>query len=79
MTKEPFGAKKSFFLNGVYIKQNDIFKLEQTDVNSLKKAAGQLSAFLPAQQNRTVIYYELGNLNLSEFNAEAINQVSAHL
>jgi hypothetical protein len=77
--KGAFRAKKSFFLNGVYIKQNDIFKLEQTDVNSLKKAAGQLSAFLPAQQNRTIIYYELGNLNLSEFNAEAINQVSAHL
>jgi hypothetical protein len=74
-----FTAKKSFFLNGVYIKQNDIFKLEVTDVNLLKKAAGQLSAHLSPQKNRTVIYYELGNLNLSEFKAETINQVSADL
>jgi hypothetical protein len=72
-----FRAKKSFFLNGVYIKENDIFKLEQMDVKTLKKAAEQLSTNLSQQKNRTIIYYELGSLNLSEFKAETLNEVSA--
>jgi hypothetical protein len=72
-------SKKSFFLDGIYVKENDTFKLEQTDVKSLEKAAKQLSSYLPPQKNRTIIYYELGNLNLSEFKAEALNEVSADL
>jgi hypothetical protein len=76
---EAFRAKKNFFLKGVYIKENDIFKLEQTDIRSLEKAVGQLSGYLPPEPNRTVIYYELGNLNLSEFKAETLREVSADL
>ena len=72
-----YQSKKSFFLNGVYIKENDTFKLEETDLSTLKKAAKQLSAWLPPQKNRTIIYYELGNINRSEFKAEALNKVSA--
>jgi hypothetical protein len=72
-------SKKSFFFNGIYIKENDIFKLEEIDVNTLKTAARQLSRYLPNQKNRTIIYYELGNLNQSEFNAQTLNQVSADL
>jgi len=74
-----YRAKKSFFLNGIYIKENDIFKLEHTDVKVLKRAAKQLSFYLPPQKNRTIIYYELGNLDLSEFKAETLRGVSADL
>lgn len=72
-----YQSKKSSFLNGIYIKENDIFKLEQTDVEALKKAARQLSPYLPPEKNRTIIYYELGNLNQSEFKAQTIKEVSA--
>jgi hypothetical protein len=76
-----YRAKKSFFSDGIYIKENDIFKLEETDVNTLKTAAKQLSHshYLPSQKNRTIIYYELGNLNQTEFTAETLRQVSADL
>lgn len=72
-----FRAKKSFFFEGVYIKENDIFKLEQTDIYTLKKAAKQLSSYLLSQKNTTIIYYELGNIKNSEFKAQTLNEVSA--
>jgi hypothetical protein len=71
-------AKRSFFLAGIYIKQNDVFKLEETTANSLSTAAKQLTGNLPEQQNRTIIYYELSNIDLSEFKAENLKQVSDH-
>jgi hypothetical protein len=74
-----YHAKKSFFMDGIYVKENDIFKLEQIDSETLKKAAEQLSRYLPQQKNRTIIYYELANLDLSEFNAQSLDEVSAHL
>jgi hypothetical protein len=74
-----YRAKQSFFLEGIYIKQNDIFKLEETDLNSLNTAARQLNKNLPHQQNKTIIYYELANIDSSKFNAEALKQVSARL
>jgi hypothetical protein len=71
-----YRAKRSFFLAGIYVKQNDVFKLEETTANSLDMAAKQLTENLPKQQNRTIIYYELANIDLSEFKAETIQQVS---
>jgi len=71
-----YTAKKGFFLNGIYIKENDIFKLEETDINSLQKAAKQLAKNLSQQNDRTVIYYELANLDPAEFNDEQLRKVS---
>jgi hypothetical protein len=73
-----YRARRSFFLEGIYIKQNDIFKLEETDINTLNTAARQLNKNLPHQQNKTIIYYELANIDPSKFNAQALKQVSAH-
>ncbi len=73
-----YRARRSFFLAGIYVKQNDVFKLEETTANSLNTAAKQLAENLPKQQNRTIIYYELANIDLSEFNAETFKQVSDH-
>ncbi|TWI99979.1 hypothetical protein JN11_02395 [Mucilaginibacter frigoritolerans] len=70
-------AKKSFFLNGIYIKENDNFKLEKIDLNMLTMAVKQLIPYLPPQKNRTIIYYELANLNLSKFNTQTLSQISA--
>lgn len=74
--KNNFRAKHSFFMEGIYVKQNDIFKLEETTGASLNTAAKQLAKNLPYQPQRTIIYYELANINLSEFKAETIGQVS---
>jgi hypothetical protein len=71
-----YTAKRSFFLLGIYVKQNDIFKLEVSDINTLSKAAKQLAKNLPPQNNRTIIYYELANLDTTAFNAENITEVS---
>ena len=73
-----FRALKSFFMTGIYIKQNDIFKLEGTDAKTLEQAGQQLAENMPEDSNRTVIYYELANLNLSTFTAETFHQVSAN-
>ncbi|MFS2189219.1 hypothetical protein ACCC92_21255 [Mucilaginibacter sp. Mucisp84] len=72
-----YRAKTSFFLDGIYIKQNDIFKLEETDSNTLNAAAQQLTQHLPKQKHTTIIYYELANIDLSKFNQETITQISA--
>jgi hypothetical protein len=72
-----YRAKTSFFLEGIYIKQNDIFKLEETDGNTLNAAAKQLAKHLPKQKHTTIIYYELANIDPEKFNAETIGQVSA--
>jgi hypothetical protein len=72
-----YRAKTSFFLEGIYIKQNDIFKLEETDSNTLNAAAKQLAKHLPKQKHTSIIYYELANIDPEKFNAKTIRQVSA--
>ncbi len=73
-----FRAIKSFFMKGVYIKENDNFKLEETNLDLLNKAAEQLSAKLKPLPGRTIIFYELANINLPEFTLSALNKVTDH-
>ncbi|SEO88082.1 hypothetical protein SAMN05192574_11526 [Mucilaginibacter gossypiicola] len=72
-----YRAVTSFFMEGIYVKQNDIFKLEETDSNILNAAAKQLVQHLPKQQHTTIIYYELANIDPSKFNQETLTQISA--
>jgi hypothetical protein len=74
---EAFKAKKSFFLAGIYIKQNDIFKPEEVDAELLEKAALQLADHLAPQPNRNIIYYELANLDLAILKAEDLERATA--
>jgi hypothetical protein len=74
--KNGYRARRSFFLKGVYIKENDTFIPEETNADLLKKAADQLSGQLPTLRNRKIIYYELANIYLSEFTIEALNKVT---
>jgi hypothetical protein len=73
-----YRAKRSFFFDGIYVKENDIFKLEEMNAPSLEKAARQLAPHLSPQQNRAIIFYELGNINPHQFTPEQIRQVSDH-
>jgi hypothetical protein len=45
-------------------------------MEALEKAADQLSDHLPPLQTRTIIYYELANINFPEFTPEALNKVT---
>jgi hypothetical protein len=72
-----YRAKKSFFLAGIYVKKEDIFKCEATSLKTLEEAGRQVAENLPRRDNLTIIYYELANLDFSEFNAENILKVSA--
>ncbi|PTR01391.1 hypothetical protein C8P68_101625 [Mucilaginibacter yixingensis] len=73
---EHFRAIISFFMKGVYVRENDIFKLEETDAQLLKKAATQLSPKLRNLPGRTIIFYELANINLSQFDASTLGAVA---
>lgn len=73
-----YQALKSFFTGGIYVKENDYFKLEEVHKTTLDEAVKQLSANINKKKKRNIIYYELSNLDLSEFNAKDLQEVSAH-
>ncbi|WP_207534761.1 hypothetical protein [Desertivirga arenae] len=70
-------AKRSFFFKGIYIKENDIFKLEEINTEVLQQATEQLSTALPKNNKRTILFYELGNLDHFQFKAETLKQISS--
>lgn len=76
--KDWYRAIRNFFRGGIYIKTGDLFKLEETDKTLLEQAAVQLAAHLNKKEKRTIIYYELGNLNLSAFKAKDFEEISAY-
>ncbi|TDO19045.1 hypothetical protein [Pedobacter duraquae] len=71
-----YRARTNFFMKGVYIKKNDIFKPEETNMEVLQKAAGQLADQLPPLHKRTIIYYELATISLPEFTPQAIHTIT---
>jgi hypothetical protein len=73
-----YTAIKSFFMKRIYIKENDSFKLEETDLNLLNEAAETLAAKLKPIPDRTIIYYELANINQPEFTPQALSEITAH-
>lgn len=73
-----YKAKRDFFKAGIYIKKGDLFKLEETNKILLKHAAVQLAGHLNKKEKRTIIYYELGNLNLSTFKAKDFKEISIY-
>jgi hypothetical protein len=76
--KDSYKAIRSFFTGGIYVKTGDLFKLEETNKVLLQQAAKQLAAHLNKNEKRTIIYYELGNLNLSAFKAQDFKEISAY-
>lgn len=75
--KNVFKARRSFFTEGVYVKTDDLFKLEETDKSLLDQAASQLAEHLSKNEKRTIIYYEIGNLDATAFKVKDIQEISA--
>lgn len=75
---EVYRAVRSFYLSGVYVKQNDIFKLEEITTDNLNEAAAQVSKHLAKLKTRNIIYYELSAISASAVEAKDIREVSAH-
>ena len=73
-----YKATRSFFKEGFYIKENDLFKFEESNKQTLMQAADQVAAHLSKDSKRTIIYYELSNLNFSSFKAQDFKEISAH-
>lgn len=74
--KNVFKARRSFFTDGVYVKMDDLFKLEETDKALLDQAVEQLAEHLSEKQKRTIIYYEIGNLDPAIFKAIDFQEIS---
>lgn len=73
-----YRALHSFYLSGIYVKENDLFKLEEMNADNLNAAAAQLSTHLPKLEKRNIIYYELSSKSASKLEAKDFGQVSAH-
>lgn len=73
-----YRALNSFFMKGVYVRESDDFKLEEIDPDLLKKATNQLVTKLRPLPNRTIIFYELANVNLSQFDASTFGSIADH-
>ena len=76
--KNVYKALRSFFTGGIYVKTDDLFKLEETDKALLEQAAIQLAEHLNKKEHKTIIYYEIGNLNISTFKTKDFEEISAH-
>lgn len=74
--KHLFKAVTSHFYNGIYIRQGDVFKLEEMTPATLKEAATLVARYLPKNEHRQLIYYELGNLYKTPFSAETLRAVA---
>lgn len=73
-----YRARKSFYINGIYVKTQDVFKLEDIDADRLVEAAKQASKYLLPLKNRNIIYYEISSVNLTSVYASDIQEASAY-
>lgn len=71
-------SKNNFFSGGIYVKTGDLFKLEESNKQSLTQAATQLARHLNKKEKRTIIYYELSNLDLSTFKTSDLKEISTY-
>jgi hypothetical protein len=73
-----YRAVKSFYLQGIYIKTNDLFKLEDINSDQLQDAAKQAAKYLPVLKNRNIIYYELSTIDSTSFQEKDFQEISAY-
>jgi hypothetical protein len=66
-----FRAKRSFYMLGEYVKENDILQVEEIGPRQLEKAAEMVTENLKAEK-RTVALFDLDSINLSRFENEDI-------
>lgn len=79
-TKKPgvHRAIKSFYLEGIYIKTDDLFKLEEVNSELLNDAAKQAAEYLPKLEKRNIIYYELSTIASLSLREKDFQKISAH-
>jgi hypothetical protein len=69
LNKNVFTAKTGFYINSVYIQQNDIIKIEEILSAQLKQAAEMLSGNIK-KENRAIIFFDL--------NEKTFNRIGRH-
>lgn len=69
-----FRVKKSLFLNGYYLKENDEIKLEIITPELCNLASKQLTTWLKSPP-QNLVFYDLDSTNLQYFDNEKFNQI----
>jgi hypothetical protein len=69
-----FKAKKSNYKNGVFYEENDLLKMEAITAEDLKQMAEELSENV-AQQPKEIIFYDLDEFNLKNYEKNIFEQV----
>lgn len=69
-----FKAKKSNYKNGVFYEENDLLKMEAITAADLKQMAEELSENV-AQQPKEIIFYDLDEFNLKNYEKNIFEQV----
>lgn len=69
-----FKAKKSNYKNGVFYEENDLLKIEGISAEDLKQMADELGENV-AQQPKEIIFYDLDEFNLKNYEKNIFEQV----
>ncbi|URC13391.1 hypothetical protein [Flavobacterium sp. B183] len=69
-----FKAKKSNYKNGVFYEENDLLKMETISAEDLKQMAEELGENT-AQQPKEIIFYDLDEFNLKNYEKNIFEQV----
>ena len=69
-----FKAKKSNYKNGVFYEENDLLKMETITAEDLKQMAEELGENT-AQQPKEIIFYDLDEFNLKNYEKNIFEQV----
>ena len=67
-------VKQSLFLNGYYLKENDVIKLEIMTPKLCKMAAKQVAKYMK-KVPKNIIFYDLDSTNFNHFDHAAFSQI----
>jgi hypothetical protein len=69
-----FKVKHSNYKNGVFYEENDLLKIESISTDDLKQMANELDENL-AQSPKEIIFYDLDQFNLKNYEKNIFEQV----
>jgi hypothetical protein len=69
-----YKVKSSFLYKGIYFKENDLMKMEQTSVDALMLAAKGLSETLKTDSIK-IIFFDLNSTNLNYYSNEKLKNI----
>ena len=68
-------AKREGFLDGHFLREGDLLKVEAVRMPALREAAGMLVDFLPRDRGRTVVLFDLDRRNLVRLPPDSLETI----